>query len=306
MAASRASAHRAVAAWRASPAYRAMAAAFADCPAEAEAVATAAEALLADGAWAAALIAPLLAALADDPLFEPPFQVSRDRLRVGARLFDCPAATLVATVTDHAALATLPPPATLVFSGRLAVSRTIRAGGATVRRWSAEAIGPAFGAATAAPCAPLPPLALGDGAVRRIDGRREAERIEGASRDVVTLVATIRVGADPLVREYDAASGRLLRCASADDRPSRTEMLLAFVRASGRADAGACFEAASRAPAFHLRWSAMREWLALDAAAALPRLCEMARCDPHPEVRAAAAQSWERAARAVAAAECRG
>jgi HEAT repeat protein len=42
---------------------------------------------------------------------------------------------------------------------------------------------------------------------------------------------------------------------------------------------------------FYVRWHAMREFLALDAEAALPSLRAMARSDPHPEVRAAAAQA---------------
>jgi hypothetical protein len=52
------------------------------------------------------------------------------------------------------------------------------------------------------------------------------------------------------MREYDIASGALVRVADADDRPSRTEMLLRFLRVAGSADAGACFEDATHAPGF--------------------------------------------------------
>ena len=75
----------------------------------------------------------------------------------------------------------------------------------------------------------------------------------------------------------------------ADDAASRIEMLLIFLRVSGRADASALFDGASRHPAFHLRWSAMREWLMLDAGSARNRLAEMCARDPNAEVRAAAA-----------------
>jgi hypothetical protein len=68
-------------------------------------------------------------------------------------------------------------------------------------------------------------------------------------------------------------------------------MLLAFLRLAGRADAGPQFDAATRDPAFHLRWAAMREWLALDARAAMPRLEAMMVADPHVEIREAAART---------------
>ena len=65
------------------------------------------------------------------------------------------------------------------------------------------------------------------------------------------------------------------------------KLLLAYLRAARRADAAPAFETATRAPAYFLRWAAMREWLALDARAALPRLRALAH-DTNAEVRAAA------------------
>jgi hypothetical protein len=275
--------------WREGAAFRAASAAFADCADAPERAAKAAERLLADSAWAADLLAPLLKALAQDPFFEPPFKVHRDPLRTGAVLFDCPAASIAASVTSAAAMA-VRPPATIVFTGRIAVTRTVRAGGARLLRWRTTAMGAEYRAANAPPCTPMAWMALRDGSVHRTDGRTHAQLVSAAETDVVTIVATIRAGAAPLMREYDIASGALVRVASADDRPSRTEMLLRFLRAAGRADAGTCFADATRAPEFHLRWAAMREWLALDAHAAMPRLAEMACGDPDPEVQRAAAR----------------
>lgn len=274
---------------RDSRAFRVAKAAFADCANSPELAADRAEQLLADPDWAGDLLAPLMKALAADPLFEPPIKVHRDALRIGAVLFDCPAASIAASVTSASAMIRLPPPRTIVFTGRIAVTRTVRAGGARLRRWRADTMAPAFGAADAAPCSMLEPVRLEDGMIHRTDGRCQAQLICEAGSDVVTLVATIRAGAAPLMREYDIDSGALLRVADADDRPSRTEMLLRFLRVAGRADARACFDDATRASGFHLRWAAMREWLALDAAAAAPRLAEMACDDPHAEVRTAAA-----------------
>lgn len=303
---SRAGTLAAVRDWQGGVAYQAAAGAFAACPLDdPEPAALQAERLLGDDGWVRALLDPLLAALAADPFFEPPFKVNRDARRIGAILIDTPAASISASVTSAAAMATLPPPASVVATGRMQVMRTIRAGGATLRRWRAEPLTRGFSASAAPPCRPLAPVALIDGDIRRCDGRIEAHLIEGASRDVVTLVATIRPGAAPLMREYAIASQALLRVASADDRASRTEMLLGFLRLGGRSDAGARFDAVTRDPTFHLRWAAMREWLALDARAALARLGEMAAEDPNAEVRAAATLTLITVRRRMEEAECR-
>lgn len=270
-------------AWREGAAFAAGVAAFAGCGGSPGRAADCAERLLEDGDWAAALLAPLLVALAADPLFEPALKFHRDSMRIGAVVFDWPAASIAASVTRPA-----PPPATIVFTGRIAVTRTIRSGGASLRRWLAEPMGPDFVAADAGRCRPAGAVPLCDGVVHRTDGRTEAQLVCDPASDVVTLTATIRTGAASLMREYDIATGALLRIADADDRPSRTAMLLRFLRVAGRADAGACFAEATRADDFHLRWTAMREWLALDAAGALPRLTEMALRDSNREVRAAA------------------
>ncbi len=291
IAAARGAAPGTLRAWREGLVWRMLAARFAACPAGdgATAMACAAE-LLGDTGWVEALLHPLIEALAADPLFEPPLRVSRDPLRIGAVLFECPAVKLSACITSAAALRRMPAPASCTFSGRLAVTRYVRAGGATLRRWRTAPADAEFRAAAAPPCVEKAPVLPADGAVVAIDGRSEAQLLSDATSDVVTLTFTARTGT-PLMREHAIDDGRLLRIASSEDRASRTEMLLAFLRLSDRVDAGPCFETATRDPAFHLRWAAMREWLALDARAACPRLEAMAAGDPHPEVRDAAART---------------
>ncbi len=289
LAAARSDSAQVVRRWREGAEYRALGERFAGLEGSADAAADRAEALLADAGWAEALLAPLIDALAADPFFEPPFTVTRDRLRAGAMVFDCPALSIAAAVTSADAMAALPVAESVVIPGRLAVTRYVRGGGARLRRWRAEPVTPAFSAATAGPAAALAPMRLADGLVARSDGRVQGHVIESARSDIVTLTATIRAGGAPLMREYATADGRLLRVGAAGDQVSRTEMLLTLLRLSGRSDAGDCFDAATRDAAFHLRWAAMREWLALDARAALPRLEALAEADPHGEVRAAAA-----------------
>ena len=277
------------AAWRDRAAWRAMAGAFdAVAPGDAPAATRAARALLGDDGWVAALLAPLIEALADDPLFEPPLRVQRDGLRTGALLYDGPAATIGATILAADAHARLPAPRNIVVPGRIAVVRWVRGGGARLRLWQAERVDQRFTAAGAAPARSLGSVPLADGTVLRLDGRCRAHLVEGASGDVVTLTATIRAGAAPFAREYARDDGRLLRVATLEDRASRTQMLLTLLRTSGRRDAAQRFDEATRDPAFFLRWSAMREWLAFDVATARPRLAAMAVDDPHPEVAAAA------------------
>lgn len=269
-------------AWRTGPGIARLTAAFAAVDADdAEAVAVAAEALLSEDDWVAPLLAPLIAAQAADPWFEPPWRVSRDALRIGAILHDLPAGTLTAIVLDADALAAAPPTPSVVASGRLTVVRYVRGGGATLSIWPA-------GEAQLGEAARV---ALADGAVVRHDGRTHAHGLDDLRGDIVTLSFTVRAGAVWNVREYALAGGLLIRTASLDDAPSRSAMLLTMLRLSGRTDAGGVFLAATRHDAFFLRWEAMREWLALDALAALPRLAEMAQTDPHPEVRDAATRT---------------
>lgn len=273
--------------WLAGPA-AALAASFAGFDA-AEAIEARAAAFLADAGRAETLLAPLIGALRADPWFEPPFKVSRDRLRTGAVLFDGPAVTLSATVTCAAELNRLPLPATVVLPGRVTLTRYVRGGNARMRCWRADPAGADFSAATAAPARETAPRLLGDGMLLRQDGRTAGHLLIRAESDIVALTATIKPGAAPLMREYAVEDGTLLRAACTDDAASRIEMLLTFLRVSGRTDAGPMFDSASRHPAFHLRWAAMREWLMLDGRAARERLAAMAAHDANAEIRAAAA-----------------
>lgn len=278
-------------AWRAGAAYRALVAMFDAVPADdVEAVAAVAHAWLALADATGALIAPLVAALAGDCWCEPSFRVSRDTLRVGARLFDHPAVSISASVLSARALAALPPPSSVTVSGRLTLVRYIRGGGGRLRLWTAEPAGADFSRATAGRLEPLGTVRLADDRVLRIDGRLRAARVEDAAEDVVTVTATIRAATAPFQRDYALPSGKLMRVATNDDSAARAQMLLTFLRHAGRADAGECFAAGTRDEAFFLRWAAMREWLALDAVAALPRLRAMLD-DPHPEIQQAAAET---------------
>ncbi len=251
-----------------------------------DAAAAAACAMLGDTGWVEALLAGWAAALRADAWFQPPTRAARDPLRCSLVLAQVAAGTVIASVLSAAALAVRTPAATVVTSGRVSVTRYQRAGVATLRRWHAGTVAEPFDADTAAALVVLPSRRLADGEIVVCDGRCEAQLLEGIEEDVVTVSFAAAGGG--LTREYDRESGRLIRAASNDAAASRTRMLLTLLRVSGRADAGDAFDAATRTEEFHLRWAAMREWLALDARAALPRLHALADADPHPQVRAAA------------------
>lgn len=274
------------AAWLAGPSAEAVAL-FADIE-DPVTIAARARALLTDLGWVEALLTPLIRALHTDPWFEPPFRTSRDALRTGAVLIDCPTVSVTATVTSAAALNRLAVATTVVMPGRVTLTRYVRGGEAMMRQWRAEAAGLDFSASTAFPARELAPRVLADGELLRQDGRTHGHLIVSARSDIVALTATIKLGAAPLMREYAVADGAFVRAASADDTASRMEMLLTFLRVSRRTDAEQVFESASRHSAFHLRWAAMREWLMLDAADAHARLVEMSIDDPNAEVRTAA------------------
>jgi hypothetical protein len=276
--------------WRRSAAYRGVAAQFAGlATGDAVAVAAAAERLFATTDWLEALLAPLIDALAADDAFEPPLRVARDLLRTGAIVYDDARVTIAATVMSATALATQPAPLTLVVPGRMSVVRYVKAGGARLRHWYAGPVAADF--ETLPPAVACDDRMLADGMVVRHDGRVDGHMVADATGDMVTLTATIRDDAAPYMREYAIDGGALVRAAPLDDDASRTQMLLTLLRLSRRADAGDLFEAATRDATFALRWAAMREWLALDVARALPRLRAMAAGDPHIAVRDAARQT---------------
>ncbi|MCA1198549.1 hypothetical protein K9B35_11260 [Sphingomonas sp. R647] len=262
---------------------------------EADAVLRQARALLADSGWIAGLITPLVDALRADPWFDPALRITRDAMRTAVVLADLPAVSLTASVTSAAALARVDPPATVVLSGRRALTLYVRGGQAQVRRWRLADTEPRR-------CVEIERQLLGDNDLIEQDGRREGRLIIAATSDVVAVTATAKSGADPLMHEFAIADGRLVRSVTADDRSSRAELLLALLRANGRSDAADSFDAMTRDPAFHLRWAAMREWLMLDARAARPRLVEMAAADPDPGVQVAAAQTLDRLDARLAAA----
>ena len=293
-------------AWNGSPAMTALRCRFAGlAPDDVEGVAAQATDLFGDDSWVGTVIRPLIEALAGDPWIEPPLRISRDGVRTGAILLETPLVTITASVLSADALRALPLPRSVVVPGRLMIVRYVRGGGARLRLWHpGAAADDGRETATAPQCRPLGVLPLADGVVLRLDGRTRGWLIERAESDVVMLSASVRIGAAAVMRDYALPGGELLRSATLDDGAARTQMLLTLLRLSGRSDASEAFEAATNDDAVFLRWAAMREWIALDARSALPRLTDMAQGDANRDVRSAAAATLAMIERRGATARC--
>ena len=232
--------------------------------------------LIADGGWAAAILSPLLA--------RPDARWPLAGRVVGAR------ATLVIERRADLALAgtTLRPeplPDGVVAGGRRLFVRVL-AGRGRLDRWHAGPVGNDFTAASAPPLGPCRSSDLAPGGVAAIDGRAEAHRFVATDGALVLLTLTLTADAAPLLRDYALPDGVLRRVVAAEGEAARAAMLVEVLGAMGAGSAG--LAAVSAHPAFFVRWAAMRQWLAQDAAGAAPTLAHMATDDPHPEVRAAA------------------
>lgn len=255
----------------------------------------AAAAWLERGEGIEAWMGELIAAAGDDPFARPPLRNTANEVLTGLWVVERPLLSIMVALVPADGLAAKRTGrtgrASIAFTGQRSVYRILRSGGATVSFWDAPEIGTGFRTETGGRCRLVERRRIEDGEVIEIDGRSCGFVIDHAVSDIVYAQAMTPVGAAPLMAEYDADSCECVGASSADEASSRIELMLALLRTMERADAAPVFEAVLASAPFHLRWQAMREFLALDADAALPHLRRMAAGDPHPEVRAAAAET---------------
>lgn len=247
---------------------------------------------LADTGWLAARLADALALLAADPFARPPLPVVGSGGGPGGLILAERGAVRLSLQLLPFEIAGAAPATALFVPGRAAI-RVLAAGGASlalhhVALSKAEEAG-AFTAAGAARCASDPPRPLHDGERLELDTTRTAFTVAGARGDVLLLDLSVRPPSPLPARAHDIASGRLVHLAASRRDSSFRQMALALLRAMERRAAAPLFLAATHAGDFAARWAVMRDLVALDPAAARPRLAQMAAADPHPEVRAAAA-----------------
>jgi len=234
----------------------------------------------------------LASAALEDPFFRPPVRSGLSEIQAGLLLIDRPLLSIYLSVASAAAIAekrlSRSGPASIAFSGRRSIYRFLRAGGAVLSLWEAPEIEPGFSAGSSGSCRLVEQRPIVDGDLLELDGRRHGFVIESARSDIVYLQASTPAGAAPLMVEYDSQTLLFAGASSSDEVSSRVQLMLSLLRTMDRRDAAPLFREMLNGPNFFDRWHAMREFLALDSALALPHLREMAALDPHPEVRAAA------------------
>ncbi len=120
-------------------------------------------------------------------------------------------------------------------------------------------------------------VSIEPGTVAFRDGEHEARLLHHIDGALVSLRLQRRwEGAGP-TREYDLATGALLRQTAGNPRDSRIELMLALLGRMGRKDAAPLMaELARDEGSTALRWQALRECLALDTLAGFQTLCAVA------------------------------
>jgi hypothetical protein len=242
-----------------------------------------------------ALMSELLSSSGGDPFFRPPFQPMSSDIHNAFLLYHHPDLSIALGATGVDMLAAKkagPRGATSIgFTGVTTLFRYLRAGGATISFWEAPPITALFDAAQAGNARLVGRRRIEDGEEIVIDGRHQSFIIDHATSDMIFFQALVRVDAAPVAVEYDSRTLAFIGASSTDETSSRVQMMVSLLRTMDREDAVPLIVEALDSPHFYTRWHIMRELLALDAEAALPHLRRMAESDPHPEVRAAAAQT---------------
>lgn len=240
------------------------------------------------------LISELVEAARADPFFAAPLRPASSEISAGFELYAHPSLTLTLSVMSVDGLAAkrvgASGAASLTFGGRPMLYEFIRSGGATLSFWEIPPVGPDFVAADSGFCRFRDRRTISDGERIHIAADRESFVIEHACSDLVILTAAVQNAGPPLSVEFDTRSLAFAGASSNDEAASRIQMMVTLLRLMDRADAAPVFEQLLESAPFYARWHVMREYLALDAEAALPALRRMAAGDPHPEVRVAAGQ----------------
>lgn len=221
--------------------------------------------LLQDDKWVGDALDWAMSQLGAEPFLDPPIRALIGEDQHGLLLLDAPAASLFAAVRFHDPRAAQG--GVITFSGARTIIRFERGGGAMLQHWRR----------TEGLCVAGRACRVEDGLVVSFDGAEEAWTIERAESDMVTLRAVMKASRAPLVRDYDRMTGLLAKTAAAEVEQSRAQMMLGLLRLMGRRDAAPSFARYAQGDDPYLAWQAMREWIALDARAALPMLRRLAR-----------------------------
>lgn len=244
------------------------------------------------------LIRSLIPLAAEDSLFRPPLIPISSDIAHGFVLYDDPAVTVSVALTSADAIANKKTnasgPSSIKFSGHRTAFHFMKSGGASLSLWEAPSIDHGFASPQGSRCRQTGWRKLADGDRLVLDGSRESFVIEHVESDMLCMQALVHVGSAPVAVEYDSRTLEYVGGASTDEAASRIQIMASLLRLMERNDAIPEIETLLHdSPHFYTRWQLMRELLAMDAEVALPSLKRLADSDPHPEVRAVAAQTLE-------------
>jgi hypothetical protein len=263
----------------------------------AEQIRTLIEAAFADTAWVDLWIAAMARSALGSRYFQPPLAPTSNAFQRGIAVFAHPLVSVSLNILPLDVLAAKKMrrvgPAAVIFTGSVSVQKFLRAGGALLRMWEAEASSDTFSLADGHACRPAGHHPLVDGEIFTLDGRTQSYVIEHAVGDIVLLQAEIHADRAPLLVEYDAETCVAVAAGSTNDLASRSQMLISFLAAHGRQGDEAAIEPFTHDASFFLRWHATAELLRMNQARARARLHEMAHEDPHPDLREAARSTLE-------------
>lgn len=224
----------------------------------------------------AELVARLVAELGASPLGQVPLRHYTDDLITSLMLARHARATLALQAVDGAGLARRAAPVSVSFPPSETIERVL-AGSARADSIRVTAQRPG-GAELAVDSVELAP-----GTVWRRDGGCEALALREVAGGLVTLKLQRRVADGDVTREYRLADGALVHQAAGSPRDSRLELTAALLGRMGRTDAAPLLGAmAEETGSASLRWQALRECLALDAATGFAALTTLARRSDDP------------------------
>ena len=130
---------------------------------------------------------------------------------------------------------------------------------------------------------------LQSGARMKCTGPRQSRLIQPSHDSLLTLRLARTAGSPGPTRRVDVRSGRIVHRASGNAADSRAELAMLLLGRMGRSDAFTVLAARTRTGDAQLRWQALRQCLALDAATGLPLLERIAKDHADPLCQAARA-----------------
>lgn len=259
-----------------------------------DAIGEAIEALCADTEWVNTLVRDWITEAREDCFFVPPFRPASGGFHENALLLELPASTISLCVIDPGRLSARKQKGagkgSIFFPGNRTWLKFIETGGLRMSFWEAPGHCDS-GVIDTAPCVRTGARQIDPGELIALNMATQSYLFDHAEGPALFLHGELRVGGAVLAREYDAVSGLFAGQSGGSEIWSRVQMMTSFLSLSGARDAAAVFDRIIAEAPFYVRWHVMREWVALNPGSAMSRLIEMARNDPHHEVRTAACQT---------------